>query len=151
MFMRSIIIILLCFTTLILRSQTVLGMWKTVDDRDGVEKSYVEVYESDGKVYGKVTKLLKEPADKVCDKCNGERKDKPLMGMVVIEGLSKIKDYYGNGRIYDPVSGNDYGCSIWLEKINPMNSEYGASIGQEIYRTQTWYLGNVNNYSLLLS
>lgn len=139
MFMRSIIIILLCFTTLILRSQTVLGMWKTVDDRDGVEKSYVEVYESDGKVYGKVTKLLKEPADKVCDKCKGERKDKPLMGMVVIEGLSKIKDYYGNGRIYDPVSGNDYGCSIWLEKDKPNELRVRGKHWSGIYRTQTWY------------
>lgn len=137
--MRSIIIILLCFTTLILRSQTVLGMWKTVDDRDGVEKSYVEVYESDGKVYGKVTKLLKEPADKVCDKCKGERKDKPLMGMVVIEGLSKIKDYYGNGRIYDPVSGNDYGCSIWLEKDKPNELRVRGKHWSGIYRTQTWY------------
>jgi uncharacterized protein (DUF2147 family) len=114
-------------------------MWKTVDDRDGVEKSYVEVYESDGKVYGKVTKLLKEPADKVCDKCKGERKDKPLMGMVVIEGLSKIKDYYGNGRIYDPVSGNDYGCSIWLEKDKPNELRVRGKHWSGIYRTQTWY------------
>ncbi len=138
--MKSIIIILLCcFTTIAMRSQTVLGMWKTVDDRDGVEKSYVEVYESDGKVYGKVTKLLKEPADKVCDKCKGERKNKPLMGMVVIEGLSKIKDSYGNGRIYDPVSGNDYGCSIWLEKDKPNELRVRGKHWSGIYRTQTWY------------
>jgi Uncharacterized protein conserved in bacteria (DUF2147) len=137
--MKLIFIIFSFLSTLPLFSQSVLGTWKTVDDKDGVEKSYVEVYEIAGKVYGKVSKLLKERPDKRCDRCKGERKDQPIQGMIVIDGLSPINDYYGNGRIYDPVTGNDYGCSIWLEKDNPNELKVRGKHWSGIYRTQTWY------------
>lgn len=120
-------------------AQSVLGTWKTVDDRDGREKSYVEVFETNGKVYGKITKLLKEPTDKTCDKCKGDRKDRPLMGMIIIESLIKNIEEYDKGRIYDPVTGNDYGCSIWLEPGKPNELRVRGKHWSGIYRTQTWY------------
>ncbi|MEP7322804.1 MAG: DUF2147 domain-containing protein [Saprospiraceae bacterium] len=137
--MKLLFIAFSFFSTLPLFSQSVLGTWKTVDDRDGIEKSYVDVYEIEGKIYGKVSKLLKESPDKRCDRCKGERKDQLLQGMVVIEGLSHINDHYGNGRIYDPVTGNDYGCSIWIEKDNPNELKVRGKHWSGIYRTQTWY------------
>ena len=137
--MKYFFIILCLALSFSTKAQSILGTWKTIDDKDGVEKSYVEVYESSNKVYGKVIKLLKEPADKLCEKCKGERKDKPVMGMTVIDGLSKVKDYYGNGRIYDPVTGNDYGCSIWIEKNSPNELKVRGKHWTGLYRTQTWY------------
>lgn len=119
--------------------QSVLGTWKTVDDRDGAEKSYVDVYEQKGMVYGKITKLLKDPEDKTCDRCKGDRKDKPLMGMVVIEALAKNDEQYNGGRIFDPVSGNDYGCSVWIEPGKPNELKVRGKHWSGIYRTQTWY------------
>ena len=35
-------------------SQSILGKWKTIDDESGKEKSIVEIYENDGKIYGKI-------------------------------------------------------------------------------------------------
>jgi uncharacterized protein (DUF2147 family) len=121
------------------QAQSVLGSWRTVDDRDGAEKSYVDLYETDGKIYGKITKLLKQPIDQVCDKCKGERKDKPLMNMIVIEGLIAHENNFAGGRIYDPVTGNDYGCSIWLEPGKPNELRVRGKHWSGIYRTQTWY------------
>ena len=137
--MKLIFITLSILSSLPIFSQSVLGTWKTVDDRDGREKSYVQIYDSSGYVYGKVTKLLRDPADKICERCKGERKNKPLQGMVVIEALSKLKDNYGNGRIYDPVTGNDYGCTIWVENGKPNELKVRGKHWSGIYRTQTWY------------
>ena len=50
-------------------SSPVVGVWKTIDDKAKKAKSYVEIYEKDGKLFGKVTELLLKPADTVCKKC----------------------------------------------------------------------------------
>ncbi|MEP7267986.1 MAG: DUF2147 domain-containing protein [Saprospiraceae bacterium] len=137
--MKWMTLLMLSSFNMVLHGQTVLGTWKTVDDRDGAEKSYVEIYEDHGKVFGKITKLLKQPQDKTCDKCKGERKDKPLMNMVVIEALSKDKETFNGGRIFDPVSGNDYGCSIWIDPNKPDELRVRGKHWSGIYRTQTWF------------
>jgi len=137
--MKFLFLVFVLVGSLSLKSQSVTGTWKTVDDRDGAERSYVEIYETSGQLYGKITKLLKEPPEKLCDKCKGERKDKPLQGMIVIEALSRVKDTYSNGRIYDPVTGNDYSCSIWIEPDKPDELRVRGKHWSGIYRTQTWY------------
>lgn len=121
------------------QAQSVLGTWKTVDDRDNKEKSHVEIYEENGQVFGKITKLLKDAPDKTCDQCKGSKKDQPLVGMVVIENLRPSKDYFGDGRILDPVTGNDYKCSIWLEPGKPNELRVRGKHWSGIYRTQTWF------------
>ena len=66
------------------------GKWKTIDDETGKPKSIVEIFKkSDGKYYGKVIQLLIKPADPNCSGCKDDRKDKPILGMEVIRGLSK--------------------------------------------------------------
>ncbi len=39
-------------------SQNVFGKWKTIDDETGDEKSIVEIYEHNGKIYGKIIEIL---------------------------------------------------------------------------------------------
>lgn len=38
--------------------QSPIGIWKTVDDESGQEKSHVEIFQKNGKLYGKIVKLL---------------------------------------------------------------------------------------------
>ena len=55
--MRKIILVasVLCFVLVTtVRSQSVVGKWKTIDDKTGKPKSIVEVYEKSGKIYGKI-------------------------------------------------------------------------------------------------
>jgi len=124
--------------THIVNAQSILGTWKTVDDRDKKEKSHVEIYEHSGQVYGKITKLLKDPPDKICNQCKGSRKNQLILGMIIMENLRQTKDYFGDGRVYDPVSGNDYKCSIWLEPGKPNELRVRGKHWSGIYRTQTW-------------
>src|SRR5690554_651948 len=59
----------------------VTGQWKTIDDESGDAKSIVEIYQKDGRYFGKVEDLLLKPDDTVCKECNGARKDQPVVGM----------------------------------------------------------------------
>ena len=75
------------FTT---QAQSVLGQWKTVDDETGKEKSIVEIYGNNGKIYGKVIEILdKTKQDMMCITCSGVNKGKKIKGLILIEGLKK--------------------------------------------------------------
>ena len=60
---------------------TIIGTWKQIEDQGankGKAASYVEIFEKNGVYFGKITKLLIDPPDKVCNKCTGDLKNKPL-------------------------------------------------------------------------
>lgn len=120
------------------QSQTVLGKWKTVDDETGEAKSIVEVYEKSGKVYGKVVEILRADHKKdICTKCEGAEKNKPILGMVIMENLKKDGSEYSGGTILDPESGKKYKCYIELE--SPDKLKLRGYIGLSIMgRTQYW-------------
>ncbi len=119
--------------------QSPLGVWKSVDDETGEEKSNVTIYEQNGKVFGKITKILSAAPDVICDQCPGDKKNKPVMGLVIIENLKKVDDYWKKGNILDPESGNVYGCSIWFEDGKPDELKVRGKHWTGFYRTQTWH------------
>lgn len=121
-----------------MQAQSVIGKWKTIDDETGVAKSIVEIYQANGKVYGKVIQILeKGKEDKVCEECKGDKKNKPIKGMVIIDGLSKNDDEWDGGKILDPKSGKEYKCVISLENENKLKVRgyVGFSL---LGRTQYW-------------
>ena len=96
-----------------------IGKWKTIDDATHKPKSIVEIYEQGGKLYGKIIKLFREAGEEQnpkCDKCKGDKKDKPVIGMVILEGLWREGDEWKGGTILDPDNGKTYKCYIKLEK-----------------------------------
>lgn len=115
------------------------GIWKTIDDETGEAKSHIEMYQKDGKYYGKIVKLLISAQDKTCDACPGNRKDKPLVGMVIVENLKPYEDYWQKGSILDPETGKEYGCTVWLEDGKPDELKVRGKHWTGLYRTQTWY------------
>ncbi len=132
----SLILTLSCTTLL---AQSPIGIWKTIDDGTSEAKSHVEIYEQGGKLYGKVIKLLASEPDAKCDKCSGDKKNKPVLGMIIIEDLKPKKDYWAKGSILDPENGKEYGCSIWLEDGKPNELRVRGKHWTGLYRTQTWY------------
>lgn len=127
---------LLAFTNM--QSQSVIGKWKTIDDETGVAKSVVEVYEKSGKVYGKVVEILRDDRKKdVCSECTGSNKNKPILGMVIINNLKKDGKEYGSGTILDPTSGKEYKCYITLESADKLKVR--GYVGFSLMgRTQYW-------------
>ena len=116
-----------------------VGVWRTVDDNTGESRSHVEIYKKNGKLYGKITKLLQSEPGTLCDECPGDKKNKPVLGMVIIEDLQSYKDYWRKGSILDPESGNEYGCSIWFEEGSDKELKVRGKHWTGLYRTQTWY------------
>ena len=121
------------------QGQSVVGKWKTIDDETGKAKSIVEIYEKSGKIYGKVVDILEEENKKrVCTNCSGDDKNKPILGMTVIKGLSKKGSEYTDGKILDPKNGKLYKCFITLETKDKLKVR--GYIGISLFgRTQYWY------------
>ena len=119
-------------------AQSPVGVWKTIDDKTGEEKSHIEIYMEKGKLKGKVVKLLRKNAKQYCDKCSGDRQNKPILGMIVIEDLSKDGDDYSGGKILDPENGKEYKCTISLESKDKLTVRGYIGISL-IGRSQTWH------------
>jgi uncharacterized protein (DUF2147 family) len=137
--MKSTILALTLILSISLQAQSVLGKWKTIDDVTGKAKSIVEIYEQDGKVFGKVVKILTPGRENaVCDKCEGVNKDKPILGLIILKNLTKDGDEWEDGEILDPNNGKTYSCYITLEDKDKLKVRgyIGFSV---IGRTQYWY------------
>ena len=118
---------------------TPVGLWKTIDDKDGTAKSEIRIVENGGVVSGKVDKILDpKTRDNKCVECTDERKDQPIQGMEILRGLRKAdgKDVWEGGNILDPNNGKVYRATV-----TPI--EGGAKLQMRgyigfFYRTQTW-------------
>ena len=116
-----------------------IGFWKTIDDATGKAKSIVEIWEENGKVYGKIVKLLSPPTpDPVCAKCEGELKDAKIVGLTILKDLKKDGDEYSGGRVLDPDNGKTYKCTLAVveggQKLK-LRGYLGISL---LERTQYW-------------
>ncbi|WP_343486039.1 DUF2147 domain-containing protein [Allomuricauda sp. d1] len=136
---NRILLLMLLMLSPSIYAQTIFGKWKTIDDRSGKAKSIVEIYKKDGKVYGAIRKILeKGKEDAVCIKCEGDLKNKPIIGMKAIRGMKKDGDVYKGGKLFDPENNREFKGKIWL---NPDNSDELMVRGYLafFYRTQTWH------------
>jgi uncharacterized protein (DUF2147 family) len=123
-----------------LYAQSPVGVWETIDDETGLHKSDVEVFESNGKLYGKILALYNRAPedDKVCTKCTGDMKNKPLIGLQILKDLEKDGNEWNDGDITDPKNGKTYSCYITLEDQNKLKVR--GFIGFSLLgRTQYWY------------
>ncbi|MFN0013324.1 MAG: DUF2147 domain-containing protein [Saprospiraceae bacterium] len=121
-----------------LSAQSPVGIWKTIDDDTGEAKSHVQIYEEGGQVFGKVVRLLKHAPDRKCEKCPGERKNQPVLNMVILEKMQQKDGKWISGRILDPEKGKWYTCNLWLKDGDP-NVLVVRGYWGPFYRTQYWY------------
>ena len=69
--MKSCLLFILgLFTFSLVSAQSPIGKWDTYDDEDGKRKSTVEIYEENGKLYGKIVHIYDETKRNItCTKC----------------------------------------------------------------------------------
>lgn len=135
---------ILCIALLLLpvflygQEKDVTGVWTTVDDYTGEHKATVEIYKRDGAVFGKVIQITRESSrNNICDLCEGEDKDKPVIGLEFIKSLRFKNGKYQGGTITDPGNGKVYRSKIWLDPDNPDLLNLRGYI-LFFYRTQQW-------------
>jgi uncharacterized protein (DUF2147 family) len=117
--MRKIGIIVLLLATLSVNAQisSILGDWKTVDDKTGERRSVVTIYKgTDGLYYGKISKMLMyTDLDLKCDQCKDEDHNAPIVGLVIIRGMHAEDGELVGGKVLDPESGKFYYGKIYLK------------------------------------
>jgi uncharacterized protein (DUF2147 family) len=118
------------------------GLWKTIDDKTKLPRSMVRIVEVNGVFEGRIEQLLNrqpdDDPDGLCRSCPGERKDKPLVGMIILTGLKKDGDVYAGGEILDPKNGKTYRCKMQLIEAGAKLNVRGFIGISLIGRTQTW-------------
>mgnify|MGYP003575583694 FL=1 len=118
-----------------------VGQWTTIDDKTQKPKSVVEIYEAkDGSLAGRVTEILQSDRgpNPLCDKCSGDRKGKPVKGMVILWGIKQKGEVWEGGQILDPASGKVYSVKV-TPVDNGQKLEVRGFMGFSLLgRTQTW-------------
>ena len=116
---------------------TPVGLWKTVDDHTGQEKSLVRISESGGVLSGRVEKVLHPSRpNPLCDKCTDARHGKPITGLSIIEGLRRHGDVWEDGKILDPDNGKIY--TVRLKLVDEGKTLQVRGYIGPFFRTQTW-------------
>jgi uncharacterized protein (DUF2147 family) len=111
----SIGLSVLLFASTALAEASAVGKWTTIDDETGKPKSVVAIWEEGGKLFGKIEKLFRAPDEDQnpnCVECDGELKDKPIVGMTILRDLEKDDDEWSGGTVLDPANGKTYSCTI---------------------------------------
>ncbi len=135
--MKYLFTIALGLCSLVASAQSIKGQWVTIDDNTGKKRSVVEIYEKEGKYFGKIVKLFRAPEedqDPVCDDCKDYRKNQKIIGMNIITDMKKEGEELVDGEIMDPENGKIYECKIWREG----NELKVRGYLYFLYRTQTW-------------
>ena len=116
--MKKTIFTILMFTICTtFNAQTIFGKWNSKNEKTGEVDSVIEVYEKEGKAYAKIVEILnKKEENPTCQNCEGENKDKPILGLDILTGLEKNGDEWSGGEILDPRNGKIYKCYIELVK-----------------------------------
>ncbi|MBU1698512.1 MAG: DUF2147 domain-containing protein [Candidatus Eisenbacteria bacterium] len=134
----------------IFEPHAILGIWETEHQED--RWSHVEVYESDGKICGRIIWLNKP--DYVEDDPEGtlgmplvdlhnpdeSLRDRPLIGLEMMRDfVHDGKNKWVDGRIYDPKNGKTYRCKLTLEDENRLELFGYVKVGfVKLGRNTTW-------------
>lgn len=118
-----------------------VGLWKNIDDATGKPKALIRITESNGALQGKIEQLFRAPGEDQnpkCDKCDGARKDQPIVGMEILSGLKKDGEEYAGGEILDPNNGKVYKSKLHLTDAGKKLSVRGYIGMPMLGRSQVW-------------
>lgn len=128
---------------------TPVGYWKTIDDKQNDVRSIVKIWvHTDGTLRGRIEKLFPRPdeePDPVCDKCKGDKKDKPVLGMEFLWDFKGSGAIWKEGKILDPENGKVYSCQLEVLEDGKKLKVFGyIRIIFKIGRSQTWIRHNIS-------
>jgi uncharacterized protein (DUF2147 family) len=97
----------------------ILGVWYNTE-----KTAKVIISKSGDKFMGKIAWLLEPEKNGVPamdeQNDNDKLKNRPLMGLTILEGLSYRNGFWKGGKIYDPKSGNTYSCELKLLSMDTL-------------------------------
>ena len=126
---KILFLIMMFFSRTVFAGDDVVGYWTTIDDETNTAKSVVQIYEYQGKIYGRVVELFKNKQSVA------KLPDEPMIkGLDVIWDMEKKNNKYSGGKILDPKTGKVYACDLWRDGDKLIVRGKIAFLG----RNQTW-------------
>jgi len=122
-----------------------VGLWEQVDENSGKAESWFKISERNGVYQGNIVKMFPKPGEKpgdeetwVCDRCEGDERGKPVLGLALIKNMQRNGLSYENGTIMDPRDGKVYRA---LMRLSPdgQKLEVRGYLGISLFgRSQVW-------------
>lgn len=135
--MKQLFLLTLIILGINVTGQTIIGKWITFDDKTKAKKAVIEIYTNNNTYYAKIIENFGGPKNAICKECNGSKKNKPIVGLVIIEKLKQKKSEYVGGIILDPETGDNYDCQLELITNNILKVR--GFLGFSLFgRTQYW-------------
>ncbi|MEB2784183.1 DUF2147 domain-containing protein [Algoriphagus persicinus] len=112
------------------------GVWFNPD-----KTAQIEIMENENEMIGKIIWIQQEDGDPATftDLVNSDisLRNRPLMGLTILEGLKFRDGIWSDGKIYDPQSGISYTCELQLKKKDIL--EIKGYLGDSwVSRTVEW-------------
>lgn len=112
---KSYLTLVLLIITISVNSQSIFGKWYSTNEETGEIDSVIEVYKKQEKAFAKIIEIKNsERKNAVCDLCKDKNKNKPILGLNILNGLERDGEEWSGGTILDPRNGNVYKCYIQL-------------------------------------
>jgi uncharacterized protein (DUF2147 family) len=115
------------------------GRWYTIDEDTGRPGSVIRISVVGGRLHGRIDELIRlDPGPPPrCVHCDGDRKDKPFLGLTILWGLEPSEDGWRDGEILDPTTGTVYQCDVRLVEWDTL--EVRGYLGVPLLgRTLSW-------------
>jgi uncharacterized protein (DUF2147 family) len=117
------------------------GFWQSTDD-SGKPNAWFYFTETGNVFEGRLVKAFPKPGEegkvKTCDKCEGERKGAPLLGLPIVTGMKRDGLAYEDGEVLDPRDGTVYDARMDVSadgKKLMLRGYVGVSL---LGQTKTW-------------
>ncbi|MDA8561878.1 DUF2147 domain-containing protein [Gammaproteobacteria bacterium] len=91
-----------------------VDLWRTYDLKKNL-RSTVRFYINNNELKADIVESLNNK-QKNCQNCKGKFKNKPYIGMNIINGLKFNNNKWVNGNVLDTDTGNFYKCNISISK-----------------------------------
>jgi uncharacterized protein (DUF2147 family) len=109
---------LLVYTTMVsaqgFRPDDIIGTWLTAD-----KTGQIAVYKIDNLYYGKIKAGTSDEKFDVRNP-DKERRNDPLIGLIILKDLKFENNAWKNGKVYDPQNGKTYSCTLTLTNTNQL-------------------------------
>ncbi|WP_158531149.1 DUF2147 domain-containing protein [Algoriphagus chordae] len=114
----------------------IIGVWFNME-----KTAQIEIMENDDQLIGKLIWIKHDEGDpeSFLDVVNSDSslRDRPLMGLTILDGLKYKNGVWSDGKIYDPESGISYICELQLKKKDLL--EIKGYLGESwVSRTVEW-------------
>jgi uncharacterized protein (DUF2147 family) len=110
-------LIFLFFSSHLLAANNMLiGLWETIDDNTNKPRALVHIVKNNNEYQAVVEKGLApdDSPNKLCENCTDARKNQPIIGMTIMQGMHQHGEIFEDGEILDPENGKVYSCQLKL-------------------------------------